>query len=151
MIVAGVGTGTLTGVARYWKKRRGKAVTVVAVEPSSSPVIRQTLAREPTTPGRHAIQGLGAGFIPDTFDLSLVDAVEGVTNEEAFAYARRLTQHEGIISGISSGAATAAATRLANKAENEGKTIVVILPDSGERYLSTTLFDGYYDDLGIPS
>ncbi len=109
VIVAGVGTGgTLTGVARYWKKRRGKAVTVVAVEPSSSPVIRQTLAREPTTPGRHAIQGLGAGFIPDTFDLSLVDAVEGVTNEEAFAYARRLTQHEGIISGISSGAATAA-------------------------------------------
>ena len=152
VIVAGVGTGgTLTGIARYLKKQRGKAVLAVAVEPSSSPVIRQTLAGEPATPGRHAIQGLGAGFIPDTLDLSLVDSVENVTDEESFDFARRLTQHEGIISGSSSGAATVAATRLATRAENEGKTIVVILPDSGERYLSTTLFDAYYDVLGIQS
>jgi cysteine synthase A len=152
IVVAGVGTGgTLTGIARYLKRQRGKALLSVAVEPSSSPVIRQTLAGEPATPGRHAIQGLGAGFIPDTLDLSLVDSVENVTDEESFDFARRLTQHEGIISGSSSGAATVAATRLATRAENEGKTIVVILPDSGERYLSTTLFDAYYDVLGIQS
>jgi cysteine synthase A len=152
IVVVGVGTGgTLTGVARYLKKQRGKAVRIVAVEPSSSPVIRQTLSGEPTTPGRHAIQGLGAGFIPQTLDLSLIDAVENVTNVEAFDFARRLTQHEGIIAGISSGAAASAATRLASKAENGGKTIVVILPDSGERYLSTTLFDGYYDNQEVPS
>ena len=148
IVVAGVGTGgTLTGIARYLKKQRGKAVRVVAVEPSGSPVLRQTLAGEHLTPGRHAIQGLGAGFIPDTLDLSLVDSVEDVTNREAFEFARQLAQREGIIAGISSGAAVAAAARLAVKEENEGKTIVVVLPDSGERYLTAGLFDGLYDDL----
>lgn len=152
IVVAGVGTGgTLTGIARFLKKQKGRPVRAIAVEPAASPVLRQTLLGEPITPGRHPIQGLGAGFVPDTLDLSVVDAVEGVTAEESFDFARRLTQHEGIISGISSGAATAVASRLAMRPENEGKTIVVILPDSGERYLSTLLFDGLYDELGLPS
>ena len=150
ILVSGVGTGgTITGVSRYFKKTRGKALLSVAVEPTASPVITQTRAGEPLKPGPHKIQGLGAGFIPEVLDLSLVDAVETVSNEEAIEYARRLSREEGILSGISSGAAVAAAVRLAQRPENAGKTIVVILPDSGERYLSTVLFEGIFDASGV--
>jgi len=150
VFVSGVGTGgTITGVSRYLKKTRGRGVTTVAVEPSSSPVIRQRLAGEPLTPAPHRIQGIGAGFVPDVLDLSLVDAVEEVTNEEAIRYARALTREEGILSGISSGAAVAAAIRIAQRPESAGKTIVVVLPDSGERYLSTVLFEGVFDAAGL--
>jgi cysteine synthase len=136
VLVAGVGTGgTITGVSRCIKKVKGKAIESIAVEPADSPVLSGG------KPGKHKIQGIGAGFKPDVLDLSLVDRIETVTNEEAFAIARRLTREEGIISGISCGAAAAVALRLAACDEYEGKTIVVILPDSGERYLSTTLFD----------
>ncbi len=150
VLVSGVGTGgTITGVSRYIKGTRGKAIQSVAVEPTASPVLTQKRAGEPLKPGPHKIQGIGAGFVPDVLDLSLVDAVEQVGNEEAVEYARRLTREEGILSGISSGAAAAVAARLAKRPENAGKTIVVILPDSGERYLSTVLFDGLFDEKGI--
>ena len=150
ILVSGVGTGgTITGVARYIKNVRGKAIQAVAVEPSASPVLSQTLAGEPLTPGPHKIQGLGAGFVPKVLDLALVDSVEQVSNEDAILYARRLAREEGILAGISCGAAVAAAVRLAQRAENAGKTIVVILPDSGERYLSTALFEGLFDDKGV--
>ncbi len=149
IFVAGVGTGgTITGVSRYIKNTRGKAMTTVAVEPAASPVITQKLAGQDLVPGPHAIQGLGAGFIPDTLDLTLIDEVAQVTNEEAVEYAHRLAREEGILSGISCGAAVAAAIRQAQRAENAGKTIVVILPDSGERYLSSILFEGLFDAKG---
>ncbi len=141
-VVAGVGTGgTITGISRYIKKTAGKAIVSVAVEPAASPVISQTLAGQPLTPGGHKIQGIGAGFIPDTLDLSMIDRVEQVGDEVALEYARRLAREEGILCGISSGAAVAAAACLAQCDEFAGKTIVVILPDAGERYLSTALFD----------
>ena len=143
VVVSGVGTGgTITGVARYLKCERGRAITAVAVEPEASPVISQTLRGEAVKPGPHKIQGIGAGFIPDTLDLNLVDRVETVSNEEAIDTARRLARDEGILSGISSGAAVAAAVRLARQPQFESKTFVVVLPDSGERYLSTVLFEG---------
>jgi cysteine synthase A len=136
VLVSGVGTGgTITGVSRYIKQTRGKAITSVAVEPAGSPVITQKLAGQPLKPGPHKIQGIGAGIIPDTLDLSVVDLVETITNEEAIETAQRLAREEGILSGISSGAAAAVAARLAKQPEFAGKTIVVVLPDSGERYL----------------
>ncbi len=150
IFVAGIGTGgTMTGVSRYIKHAKGKPILSVAVEPSASPVISQQRAGKPLTPGPHKIQGIGAGFIPDNLDLSLVDAVEQVSNEEAIVYARRLAREEGILSGISCGAAVAAAVRQAKRAENAGKTIVVILPDSGERYLSSVLFEGMFNEQGL--
>jgi cysteine synthase A len=143
VVVSGVGTGgTITGVSRYIKNEVHKPIVAVAVEPAASPVIAQTLRGEPLAPGPHKIQGLGAGFIPATLDLSVVDRVEQATNEEALEWARRLAREEGILSGISSGAAAAVAARLAQLPEFEGKTIVAILPDSGERYLSSVLFEG---------
>jgi cysteine synthase A len=152
ILVSGVGTGgTLTGISRYIKNTQGKAITTVAVEPSASPVITQTRNGEEVKPAPHKIQGIGAGFVPDNLDLSLVDAVEQVSNEEAIEYARRLAREEGILSGISCGAAAAVAARLASRPENAGKTIVVILPDSGERYLSTVLFEGMFDEQGLPA
>lgn len=151
IFVAGVGTGgTISGVSRYIKKSQGKAIISVAVEPESSPVISQTLAREEVKPAPHKIQGIGAGFIPKNLDLSVVDKVETVSNDEAIEYARRLAKEEGILSGISSGAAVAVAVRLAQKPENQGKTIVVILPDTAERYLSSALFAGMFDEKGLP-
>lgn len=142
VLISGVGTGgTITGVSRYIKNTRGKQITAVAVEPAASPVITQKLAGQPLQPGPHKIQGIGAGFIPDTLDLSVVDRVEQVSNEEAIDYARRLSTEEGILSGISCGAAAAVAARLVQLPEFAGKTIVVILPDSGERYLSSILFE----------
>ena len=152
VFVAGVGTGgTITGVSRYFKKGLGKQITSVAVEPAASPVLSQTRAGEPVKPGPHKIQGIGAGFVPEVLDLSLVDAIEQVTNEEAVAVALRLAREEGILAGISGGAATAAALRLAARPENAGKTIVLILPDSGERYLSSVLFEGVFDGTGAPA
>ncbi|MFO7981939.1 MAG: cysteine synthase A [Desulfuromonadales bacterium] len=143
ILVSGVGTGgTITGVSRYIKKTEGKEILSVAVEPSDSAVISQKLAGDDLQPGPHKIQGIGAGFIPDTLDLEMVDLVEQVTNEESIEFARRLALEEGILVGISCGAAGAVAARLAAKPENKGKTIVVILPDSGERYLSSVLFEG---------
>ncbi|GAB5606437.1 cysteine synthase A [Sideroxyarcus sp. TK5] len=150
IFVAGVGTGgTITGVSRYIKNTQGKAIKSVAVEPATSPILTQKRAGQELKPAPHKIQGIGAGFVPGVLDLSLVDEVELVTNEEAVLYARRLAQEEGILSGISSGAAVAAAVRQARKPENAGKTIVVILPDSGERYLSSILFEGMFDVSGI--
>ncbi len=150
ILVSGVGTGgTITGVSRYFEKVRNKPLFSVAVEPVNSPVITQKRAGADLKPGPHKIQGIGAGFIPDNLDLSLVDAVEQVTNEEAIEYARRLTREEGIIAGISCGAAAAVAVRLAKLPENEGKTIVAVLPDSGERYLSTALYEGIFDAQGL--
>ncbi|MFW5829742.1 MAG: cysteine synthase A [Planctomycetota bacterium] len=141
-LVAGVGTGgTITGCSRYLKSHKADLLSV-AVEPAHSPVISQKLAGEELRPGPHKIQGIGAGFIPDTLDLSVVDRVEQVSNDESIAMARRLAREEGIICGISCGAATHAALKLAQQDEFAGKTIVVILPDSGERYLSTVLFEG---------
>jgi len=146
VLVSGVGTGgTITGVSRYIKQTKGKAIESVAVEPEASPVLTQARNGEPLKPGPHKIQGIGAGFVPDTLDLSLVDHIERVSNEDAVLFARRLAREEGILSGISSGAAAAAAVRIAKKPENAGKTIVVILPDSGERYLSSILFEGVFD------
>ena len=142
VLISGVGTGgTLTGISRFFKQIKGRNIVSVAVEPSNSPVITQKLADKELQPGPHMIQGIGAGFIPKVLDLSIIDRVEQVGNEEAMDFARRLATEEGIISGISSGAAMVAASKLANEAEFEGKTIVAILPDSGERYLSTILFD----------
>jgi cysteine synthase A len=142
VLVSGIGTGgTITGVSRYIKQVRGKAILSVGVEPEASPIITQTLKGEPLKPGPHKIQGIGAGFIPGTLDLSVVDRVETVSNDEAIDFARRLAKEEGILSGISCGAAVAVAVRLARLPEFTGKTIVAILPDSGERYLSSVLFE----------
>ncbi len=150
ILVSGVGTGgTITGISRFIKNTKGKKITSVAVEPAASPVLTQTRAGDEVKPGPHKIQGIGAGFVPGVLDLSLVDAIEQVTNEEAVAYARRLAREEGILSGISCGAAAAVAVRLAQRPENAGKTIVVILPDSGERYLSSVLFEGVFDAAGL--
>ncbi len=149
IFVAGVGTGgTITGVSRYLKRTRGKDVLSVAVEPTNSPVLTQKREGKPLAPAPHKIQGIGAGFIPDVLDLTLIDHVEQVTNEESIDFARRLAREEGILSGISSGAAVAAAVRVAQRPESEGKTIVVVLPDSGERYLSSVLFEGLFDAQG---
>jgi cysteine synthase A len=147
VLVSGVGTGgTITGVSRYIKNQMGKKIISVGVEPSSSAVITQTLNKQPLKPGAHKIQGIGAGFIPDTLDLSVLDRVELVSNEESIEMARRLGKEEGILSGISCGAAVAVALRLAREEQFKGKTIVVILPDSGERYLSSVLFEGMFEE-----
>jgi len=152
VLVSGVGTGgTITGVSRYIKGEKKKTIVSVAVEPVESPVITQRLAGKELKPGPHKIQGIGAGFIPDTLDLSIVDRVEQVTSEEAIEYARRLAREEGILSGVSCGAAIAVALRLAKSDEFERKTIVVILPDSGERYLTGPLFEGVFDESGLPT
>ncbi|HOY67103.1 MAG TPA: cysteine synthase A [Candidatus Ozemobacteraceae bacterium] len=141
-VVAGVGTGgTITGISRYFKKRLEHQLFSVAVEPAESPILTQHLAGEPLKPSPHKIQGIGAGFLPEILDLSLIDRVERVTGDESIEMARRLAREEGILSGISCGAAVVAALRLAREEAFTGKTIVVILPDSGERYLSTVLFD----------
>ncbi len=143
VLISGVGTGgTITGISRYIKNTKGKKITSVAVEPKESPVISQHLAGQPLQPAPHKIQGIGAGFIPETLDLSIVDRVEQVDSNEALDYARRLAKEEGILVGISSGAAIAVAARLAQLDEFSGKTIVAILPDGAERYLSTALFEG---------
>ncbi|MCZ8191076.1 MAG: cysteine synthase A [Microcystis sp. M_OC_Ca_00000000_S217Cul] len=150
ILVSGVGTGgTITGVSRYIKKTQGKPILSVAVEPEASPVLSQARAGQPLKSGPHKIQGIGAGFIPEVLDLSLVDGIETVSNEEAILYAQRLAKEEGIISGISCGAAAAVAARLAQQPEHQGKTIVVILPDSGERYLSSILFQGVFNEQGL--
>ncbi|GLX80075.1 cysteine synthase [Thalassotalea insulae] len=147
IFVAGVGTGgTITGVSRYLKNTQGKDVLSVAVEPTDSPVISQKLAGEELKPGPHKIQGIGAGFIPGNLDLEVIDAVEQVSNDDAMEMAHRLMKEEGILAGISSGAAVVAAKRLAEKPENEGKNIVVILPSSAERYLSSALFTDSFSD-----
>lgn len=148
ILVSGVGTGgTITGVSRYIKQQQEKPIISIAVEPEASPVISQTLKGDPIQPGPHKIQGIGAGFIPDTLDLSVVDQVETVSNEEAIAMARRLAQEEGILCGISCGAAAAVAIRVAKRPESKGKTIVVILPDAAERYLSSVLFEGIFNEV----
>jgi cysteine synthase A len=149
--VAGVGTGgTITGVSRYIKTTLGKPLLSVAVEPANSPVISQTRGGQALQPGPHKIQGIGAGFVPGNLDLGLLDRVEQVSDEEAVAMARRLTREEGILAGISCGAATVAALRLAREPAFAGKTIVVVLPDSGERYLSSVLFEGIFNERGLP-
>jgi cysteine synthase A len=151
VLVSGVGTGgTITGVSRYIKGERKKKIVSVAVEPVESPVITQRLAGKELKPGPHKIQGIGAGFIPDTLDLSLVDRVEQVSSEEAIEHATRLAREEGILSGVSCGAAIAATLRLAKSEEFNGKTIVTILPDAGERYLTGPLFEGIFDETGLP-
>ena len=151
VLVSGVGTGgTITGVSRYIKGEKKKKILSVAVEPVESPVITQRLAGLELKPGPHKIQGIGAGFIPDTLDLTVVDRVEQVTSGEAIEHARRLAREEGILSGVSSGAAIAVALRLARLDEFKGKTIVAILPDAGERYLSGVLFEGLFDESGLP-
>jgi cysteine synthase len=150
IFVSGVGTGgTITGVSRHIKRTRRKPIVSVAVEPSASPVLSQQRAGLPLKPSAHKIQGIGAGFVPEILDLSLVDQIEQVSNEESINYARRLIREEGILGGISSGAAVAVAARIAKRPENAGKTIVVVLPDSGERYLSTALFEGIFDAKGL--
>jgi cysteine synthase A len=151
VLVSGVGTGgTITGVSRYIKGEKKKKIISVAVEPAESPVITQRLAGQELKPGPHKIQGIGAGFIPETLDLSMVDRVEQVTSEEAIEHARRLPREEGILSGVSCGAAIAVALRLARSDEFKGKTIVAILPDAGERYLTGPLFEGIFDEAGLP-
>ncbi|MCJ8311566.1 MAG: cysteine synthase A [Saccharospirillaceae bacterium] len=148
IFVAGVGTGgTITGVSRYIKNTQGKNILSVAVEPKASPIIQQAMNGEAITPAPHKIQGIGANFIPENLDLSIVDLTMGIDNEEAIETARLLMSQEGILAGISSGAAVAAAIKLANEEANKDKVIVVILPDSGERYLSTVLFDGIFTEL----
>lgn len=150
VFVSGVGTGgTITGVTRYLKYTKQKNIESVAVEPSLSPVITQKINNEEIKPSPHKIQGIGAGFIPNNLDLSLIDKVEQVSNEEAIAFARRLAREEGILAGISCGAAAAVAVRLAKLPQYEGKTIVVILPDTAERYLSSALFEGMFDEKGL--
>jgi cysteine synthase A len=145
-LVAGIGTGgTITGISRYFKLEKKRRFLSIGVEPDGSPIITQTLAGEPLQPGPHGIQGIGAGFIPDTLDLSVVDRIELAGDEESIDMARRLAREEGILSGISGGAAVAAAVRVAQEPEMRGKTLVVILPDSGERYLTSVLFDGLTD------
>ena len=147
VLVSGIGTGgTITGVSRFIKGKMGKKIMSVGIEPVTSPVITQHLAGQPLRPGPHKVQGIGAGFIPDTLDLAMVDRVELVSNEESIEMARRMAKEEGILGGISSGAAVAVAVRLAAQAEFAGKTMVVIVPDAAERYLSTTLFEGIPDD-----
>lgn len=151
VFVAGVGTGgTITGVTRYLKQTKGRAIRSVAVEPASSPILTQHRAGQELKPAPHKIQGIGAGFVPDTLDLSLIDDIETVSNEDAVLYAQRLAKEEGILAGISSGAALAVALRVAKRPENEGKIIVVVLPDSSERYLSSVLFEGMFDSAGMP-
>jgi cysteine synthase A len=147
VLVSGIGTGgTISGVARYIKQVKGRPILAVGIEPLNSPVITQKLAGQPLRPGPHKIQGLGAGFIPDTLDLSQVDRVELIGNEESLDMARRLGKEEGILAGISCGAAAAVAVRLARTAELEGKTIVAIFPDAAERYLTSVLFEGMFDE-----
>ena len=149
VLVSGVGTGgTITGVARFIRNTKGKKILSVAVEPVHSPVITQQRNGQPLVPGPHKIQGIGAGFIPDVLDLSLIDRVETVSNDESIAFARRLAREEGLLSGISCGSAAAVAVRLAKLPELAGKTIVAILPDAGERYLTTPLFEGWFDTEG---
>jgi len=151
VLVSGVGTGgTITGVSRYIKGERKKRMMSVAVEPVESPVITQRLSGQELKPGPHKIQGIGAGFIPETLDLTVVDRVEQVRSEEAIEHARRLAREEGMLSGVSSGAAIAVALRLGKLKEFEGKTIVTILPDAGERYLTGPLFEGIFDETGLP-
>lgn len=151
VLVAGVGTGgTISGVSRYIKQTLGQGLTTVAVEPDSSPVITQTLAGEGPQPGPHRIQGIGAGFVPGNLDLSLIDQVERVSDSDAIAMAQRLMRDEGILAGISCGAAASVAVRLAQQDRFAGQTIVVVLPDSGERYLSTALFENVFDAQGLP-
>jgi cysteine synthase A len=146
ILVSGIGTGgTITGVSRFWRFEKKRPLIAVGVEPAASAVITQTLNKEEIKPGPHKIQGIGAGFIPDTLDLRMVDRIERVTDDEAIEMARRLAREEGILSGISCGAAVVAAARVAREPAAEGKTIVVILPDSGERYLTSVLFDGLVD------
>ena len=148
ILVSGVGTGgTLSGISRYIKNTCGKAITTVAVEPTSSTLIRSALDGSEPSHAPHKIQGIGAGFIPDNLDLSMVDAVEAVTDDEAMQWAHRLMKEEGILAGISSGAAMAVADRLGSQPENAGKTIVAILPDSAERYLSSALFEGAFTEI----
>ncbi len=148
ILVSGVGTGgTITGISRYFKRTKGKQILSVAVEPAESPVISQHLAGQPIKPGPHKIQGIGAGFIPKTLDVSVIDRVETATSAEAIEFSRRLTAEEGILSGISCGAAAFVAAKLAALPENAGKTIVVILPDAGERYLSGPLFEGAFEGI----
>ena len=143
ILICGIGTGgTISGVSRYIKQEKGKKILSVGIEPATSAVIQQRLAGEPLTPGPHKIQGIGAGFIPDTLDLSVVDRLEIATNEESIEMARRLAKEEGILAGISSGAAVAVCARIARLPEFAGKTIVTVLPDAAERYLSTALFEG---------
>ena len=137
-------------MSRYIKTTLGQPLLSVAVEPCNSPVISQTKAGEPLQPGPHKIQGIGAGFVPGNLDLAMVDRVEQVSDEEAVAMARRLAREEGILAGISCGAAAAAALRIAREPEQAGKTIVVVLPDSGERYLSSVLFEGIFNERGLP-
>jgi len=150
IFVSGVGTGgTITGVSRYIKLTQCKPIVSIAVEPEASPVLSQYRSGQDIQPGPHKIQGIGAGFVPDVLDLSMVDAIEQVSNDEAIAYARRLAREEGLLSGISCGAAVAVAVRVAKRPENVGKTIVVVLPDSGERYLSSALFEGLFDAQGV--
>jgi cysteine synthase A len=151
ILVSGVGTGgTITGISRYLKQKQGKAVLSVAVEPAASPILTQTRAGQELKPAPHKIQGIGAGFVPGVLDLGLIDQIEQVSNEEALEFARRLAREEGILCGISCGAAAAVAVRLAQLPQHAGKTIVVILPDSGERYLSSALFEGMFDAAGNP-
>jgi cysteine synthase A len=151
VLVSGVGTGgTISGISRYIKLEKKHPLLSVAVEPRESPVITQHLAGEDLKPGPHKIQGIGAGFIPANLDLSMVDRVEQVGSEEAIEHARRLAREDGILSGVSCGAAIAAALRIAKGKEFAGKTIVTILPDSGERYLSGPLFEGVFDESGLP-
>jgi cysteine synthase A len=146
VLVSGIGTGgTITGVSRFWRFEKKRPLISIGVEPSASAVITQTLNRQEVKPGPHKIQGIGAGFIPDTLDLTMVDRVERVTDDESIEMARRLAREEGILSGISCGAAVVAAVRVAKEPAMEGKTIVVIFPDSGERYLTSVLFDGLVD------
>lgn len=150
ILVSGVGTGgTITGISRYFKYIRQKPIHAIAVEPAASPILTQFRAGAPLKPGPHRIQGIGAGFVPEVLDVSIIDSVETVENEEAFRYARRLAREEGILAGISCGAAAAAAIRVARRPENAGKKIVVVLPDSGERYLSTSLFEDSFKGQGV--
>lgn len=147
VLVSGIGTGgTITGVSRYIKRDKGKKILSVGVEPAASAVITQKLSGQPLRPGPHKIQGIGAGFIPGTLDLSMVDRVELVSNEESIEMARRLAKEEGILGGISCGAAVAVAVRLAKQPEFAGKTLVTVLPDAAERYLSTVLFEGLFEE-----
>jgi cysteine synthase A len=151
VLVAGVGTGgTISGVSRYIKQTLAQPLVAVAVEPASSPVITQTLAGEEPQPGPHRIQGIGAGFVPGNLDVNLIDQVERVSDSDAIAMAQRLMREEGILAGISCGAAATVAVRLAQQDRFEGQTIVVVLPDSGERYLSTALFENVFDAQGLP-